>query len=364
MNSELRKEDMKKLFLALGIVISATASADPINNPQLESFLRKAMTVCPSGSIAIESVGEQGPAGFDSYRATQTSKTEERCREVNFAMVSKTTNQIVLAAVYPLPADARPLDARVREATDRILEKKTTVAFPQTPLADGLKKVVISYDTEFGPIEAGAYIDSSGKFLMAGRILDKSQDPRRQYLKALGADSAAKRPAKGAAVEILEISDFQCPSCGGAHEKLAPFLKKHAGKISYSRLDLPFFEHHDWAIHAAVVARAIQRTKPDKYWPFVDAVFAAQEQITSKNVEAKLKEIVGDLDLDWKTIEPSYKSKADKRALLAQISRLYDNDVYSTPTFVVNGQRVFYAGDSTFFMSYVETLLGANAKGK
>jgi protein-disulfide isomerase len=356
---------MKKLFFAIGIVISTAASAAPVNNEQLETFLRKAMTLCPSSSFAIEPVGEQGPAGFDSYRVTQTSKTDERCREVTFAMLSKTTSQVVLAAVYPITADGRTLEARVKEMTDRALEKPTTVTIAQMPLADGLKKVAISYDTEHGPIKAEAFLDSSTRFLMAGRLLDRSQDPRRQYLKAIGADTAAKQPlAKGAKVDIVEISDFQCPSCMKAHEKLAPFLKKYAGEISYSRLDLPFYEHHDWTIGPTLVARNLQKSAPDKYWQFVDAIFSRQEQITAKNVEAQLKEVCSDLDIDWKKVEPSLKSKAEKRALLDQIGKLYDNEVYSTPTFVVNGQRVFWAGDSTFFTSYVETLIAAAKKAK
>jgi protein-disulfide isomerase len=356
---------MKKLFLAFGITLSAAAAgAAPVNNPQLESFLRKAMTLCPSGQFTIESMGDQGPAGFESFRVTQTSKTEERCREMTFAMVSKTSNQIVIANALPLEAGNKPLEVRLKEMTDRALEKTTTIALAQTPLADGLRKVVISYDTVHGKINAEAYLDSSNRFLMAGRVLDKTQDPRRQYLKAIGADSAARNQAKGASVEILEISDFQCPSCMHAHEKIAPLLKKHAGKISYARLDLPFFEHHDWAIQPSLIARQLQRSYPDKYWSFVDAVFGRQEQITAKNVDAQLKEIASDLDLDWSKLEPALKSKADKRSLLDQIGKLYDNDVYATPTFVVNGQRVFYAGDTNFFSSYVEALLTAGGGAK
>ncbi|MBI2213429.1 MAG: thioredoxin domain-containing protein [Acidobacteria bacterium] len=356
---------MKKLFLALGIALAATAaSAAPVNNPQLESFLRKAMTLCPSGQFSIEPVGDQGPAGFDSYRVTQTSKTEERCREMTFAMVSKTTNQIVLANVFPLEPGPKPLETRIKEMTDRALEKKTSIALAQSPLADGLRKVVIAYDTEYGKINADAYLDSSNNFLMAGRVLDRTQDPRRQYLKAIGADKAARKVAKGSTVEILEISDFQCPSCMHAHETLAPLLKKHAGKITYARLDLPFFEHHDWAIHPALIARYLQRSAPDKYWPFVDSVFGRQEQITAKNVEAQLREIAADLEIDWKKIDPILKSSAEKRALLDQIGVLYDSEVYATPTFVVNGQRVFYAGDTKFFASYIEALLSAGNPAK
>lgn len=355
---------MKRLLLLLTLAISSTAAAAPVNNPQLEGFLRKAMTVCPSPTFVIEPITEQGPAGFDSYRVTQTSKTDERCREVNFAMASKTSNQVILAAVFPIPSDGRPLETRVRETTDRVLEKKTSVSIGQMPLADGLRKVTIAYDTPFGPLRANAFIDSSSRFVMAGRSLDRTQDPRRQFLKAVGSDGAARKGTKGAAVEILEISDFQCPSCMHAHGKMEAFLKKHPGKVSYARLDLPFFEHHDWAMQAAVVARALQRTAPSKYWPFVDFVFSNQEAITGKNVEAKIKEFLSDNDVDWKTIEPAWKSKEEKRALLDQISRMYDNEVYATPTFVVNGQRVFYAGDTDFMFKYIETLIGAGAKAK
>ena len=279
-------------------------------------------------------------------------------------MVSRTSNQIVLAAVFPLASDGRPVEALVRETADRVLEKKTSVSIAQMPLADGLRKVIISADTPFGPLHTAALLDSSNLFLMAGRLLDRSQDPRRQFLSAIGATGAARKGAKGAAVEVLEISDFQCPSCMNAHGKMEAFLKKHPGRISYARLDLPFFEHHAWAMPVALTARAIQRSAPAKYWPFVDYVFSNQEAITAKNVDAKIKEFLADNDVDWKAIEPALKAKEEKRALLDQIGRFYDNEVFATPTFVVNGQRVYYSGDSDYMFAYIESLLGGSAKSK
>jgi protein-disulfide isomerase len=169
-------------------------------------------------------------------------------------------------------------------------------------------------------------------------------------------DAAVRRGNGMAKVEIIEISDFQCPSCARAHQSLEPYFARNLGRVSYARLDLPLFEHHEWALPAAAAARAIHKVAPAKYWDYVDAVFKNQETIGKRPFDAFLKEFLEDNDIPWSKIEPAYNSKSERASLLDQVSRLYAAGVNSTPTFLINGQILGF-GDGKHAFEMIQRMV-------
>ncbi len=77
----------------------------------------------------------------------------------------------------------------------------------------------------------------------------------------------------GAAVTIIEISDFQCPFCSRVGPTLKKLLKAYPDdvRILWANNALSF---HDRAKPAALAALAAHRQ--GKFWPFHDKVFANQ----------------------------------------------------------------------------------------
>lgn len=342
-----------------GAFHAAAQAADPL--APLRAYAEKVLPRCPDGSVVIEPQPGAAPAGFAIYTVTVRS-SDQHCGTRKYLIHSKASQQVVIGSILQLPRDNRPLATRVAEEASNRLGKQMRATIAPFALPDGLKAVSISRDTPFGPFSYNAFVDSSGRFLIVGFRGLLNSDPAKVVRDTLGASNGARRGSASSNVEIIEISDFQCPTCANAHAKLEPFIQKNLSKINYVRLDLPLFEHHEWAVQAAMGARALQRVAPAKYWAYVDYIFKNQQQIGPRgNFDLVLKEWAEDNDVSWEAINRIYASKAERQALLEQVSRAFSIGIASTPTFLVNGQIMGFGPDGQFTMDAIKN---AVAKAK
>lgn len=91
---------------------------------------------------------------------------------------------------------------------------------------------------------------------------------------------------------IVVFSNFQCPYCAQADEKLRALLKDP--KIA-DRVDVVFkhfpFDRHPFARPASKVALAAGEQGNDKFWAMVDKLFKNQEKFSDANFSLWAKEI-------------------------------------------------------------------------
>src|SRR5215212_2451519 len=270
----LMRSDMKRSLLFLATLLVCAASQAQMLDPlaPLKTYAAKSLSRCPDGILTMERV-PGGPTNFQAFTVTVRS-SDQYCGTQKYLIYSPKTQQILIGAVVGLPEDGRPTVARISDEASRLLGNKLVATIAPFPLQDGLKAVNIARDTPFGPFNFHGFIDASEKFLIVGSRGSLKVDPAQTLRDALASSTAAVRKGNPKAkVEILELSDFQCPSCARAHTKVDPIIEKNLSKVNYGRLDLPLFEHHNWAVQAAMAARAIQRVAPKKYWSYVDYVF-------------------------------------------------------------------------------------------
>lgn len=330
---------------------------------RLISYVRKSLSNCPGNSVKLETSSDPAPAGFTRYRATQSS-SDPRCGRRADVLVHGATGSVMVGDVFPLPADPRPLEARIADLTGRILRKQVQAVVEKTPANDGARKTRIITSSKYGPFAFSGWTDSSGRFFWVGRRGTLATDPGKTLLDALEVSKGAHFGTKGAPIQIVELSDLQCPTCRRAHEKLEPILKKHASRISYTRLDLPLFEGHDWTITASLAARAMQQVAPAKYWDFVDYIFDNQESIQLSSIDNMIRDWVEAKGVDQAKFTTLWKSDAELKKLLDHTGRVYDVSINSTPTFIINGQVTPYGGDGLFVVQQLNTLLAAPAASK
>ncbi len=350
----------RALFAVTLLAVSAVAHAQARveSNAALKNYVAKVLPRCPGGTLTLEAMGTDGPANFTPYVATLRS-SDLYCGSQKYVLYSPKSQQVIIGTVIPLPKDKRPTTVRVTEEAKRLIGKEITSAIAPFSLPDGLKAVTITRPTPWGPFAYNAYVDGSEQFLIVGFRGLMTTDPAKTLRDAMNVAAGARRGSAKAKAEIIEISDFQCPTCARAHERLEPLLQKNLGKVSYIRLDLPLFEHHEWAIQAAMGARAIQRVAPAKYWAYVDHVFKNQETIGKRKFDDVIKEFADDNDLDWAALAKIYHSKSERQALLDQVSRAFAAGIASTPTFVVNGQIMGFGPDGAFTLDSIKNALSA-----
>jgi len=353
---------MKRTLFALTLLaVSSVAHAqarvaDP--NAALKNYVARVLPRCPAGVLTMEAMRPQNaPANFTPYVATLRS-SDQYCGSQKYVLYSPKSQQILVGTVIPLPNDKRPTPVRVTEEATRLIGKPVTATVAPFPLPDGLKAVNITRQTAWGSFGYSGYVDATEQFLIVGFRGLLTADPTKALKDAINVGGGARRGNAASKVEIIEISDFQCPTCARAHEKIEPLLARNLNKIHYIRLDLPLFEHHDWAVAAALGARALQRVAPTKYWSYVDYVFKNQEAIGKRKIDDVVREWMEDNDVDWAAVSKIYNSRAERQAVLDQVSRAFAVGIVATPTFIVNGQIMGFGPDGSFTFDAINNALG------
>ena len=350
---------MKKIALSLVLALtSVPLLAAPADVNALRNYLVKAMPKCPDSKITVEPISHVGPAGFVPYAATQTS-SDTTCGAQKVVLYSPSTNQVIIGTVFALSTENRSVEERVAEVASDILKTNIKATLGGFPLPDGLRPVSLTKDTPFGAFSYHGFVDSAQRFLIVGSRGNLFVDPGTTLTESLGVQNAVSRGNPKARVKIVELSDFQCPTCGKAHKQVEPIIAKNLSKIDYKRLDLPLFEHHEWALPAAAGARAIQKVAPAKYWSYVNFVFENQETIDkATSFDETLKNFCEDHDIDWKKVEKIYRSPAEREVILDQVSRAFDTGVNSTPTYIINGQIMGFGPSGSFTIAAIKQALG------
>ena len=138
-----------------------------------------------------------------------------------------------------------------------------------------------------------------------------------------------------APVKVVEWGDYQCPPCGIFARELDPQLVSEyvaTGKVHFEFRDLAFLG--DESIQAAQAAGCA--LDQGKYWPFHDTVYANQ---VGENAGAFSKE-----RLHINAFNSCVDAQTHKDEVAAMAAEANGAGINSTPTILVNGQRVNYQG--------------------
>jgi protein-disulfide isomerase len=352
---------MKRLLIAttVALILPLCAIAQPADLNTLRAYAAKAMPRCPGSAVTLEPLPSAGPSGFIAYGLTHTS-SDSTCGRKTYFFYSPSSQQIVVASLFPLPADARPAADRIAEVVMEALKKPVKVTIAPFPLPDGLRAVNMARETAYGSFSYHAFLDASQRWMMVGSRGNLRTEPAQSLLESINLSSAVRRGNPKSKIKIVELSDFQCPTCARAHKKVEPIITKNLSKVDYYRLDLPLFEHHEWSAEAALGARAIARVAPGKYWTYVNFVFDNQDSIVDgkQPFEKTLRNFVEDHDINWSAVEKIVHSPAERAALLEQVSRSFDIGINSTPTYIVNGQVLGFGPEGTYTIEQIKKAIG------
>jgi protein-disulfide isomerase len=167
-----------------------------------------------------------------------------------------------------------------------------------------------------------------------------------------------------APVRIDEFSDFQCPYCKLFHDETLQQLAQTyvaTGKVYFVFHNFPIVDSQSVAKESHDAARAaVCAAQQDKFWAYHDVLFANQtaENIGDFSVR-RLEAMASGLGLDSSKFsaclsDPQTSSKVDQDYALG----LQDN-VESTPSFMINGKLVTGAQAFSTFQAQIEADLAA-----
>lgn len=167
------------------------------------------------------------------------------------------------------------------------------------------------------------------------------------------AGSPVRGPA-GAALTLVEFSDFQCPYCSIAVAKLDAVQEAYPGKIKLIFKQFPLDTHSQAALAAASAIAAHQQ---GKFWPMHNALFAHRSNLS----RASIVELARNIGLDMKRFEADLDSPETKKTVARDVDDGDKAGVEGTPTVFINGRKYNGSLDLADFRKVIDAEL-KNAK--
>jgi protein-disulfide isomerase len=161
-----------------------------------------------------------------------------------------------------------------------------------------------------------------------------------------------------APITLIEFSSLTCPHCASYHRDTLPQITKEYVETGKVRLVYRDFPLDTLAYAGAMLARCVDRSR---YFPFLETLFVNQSSW------ARSKNPLDDLE---KLAKLAGLSKADfdaclgNQELLAGIRKAQEkagleHDIRSTPTFLVNGERIEGAADFAAMKKLIDKAIAA-----
>jgi protein-disulfide isomerase len=168
---------------------------------------------------------------------------------------------------------------------------------------------------------------------------------------------SATGPARGpdgAAITIVEFSDFQCPYCVRAEGTVKDLLEleKYKGKIRLVYRDYPLPSHH-LAPKASEAAHCA--ADQGKFWEMHDKLFAASPKLEVTDLKGYARELSLDAGRFDKCLDSGDKTKVVQDHAKAG----EEAGVRGTPAFFINGRLLSGAQPLEAFKSIVDAELAA-----
>ena len=162
--------------------------------------------------------------------------------------------------------------------------------------------------------------------------------------------------AADAPVTIIEYSSMTCPHCAAFHGETLPQIKANyidAGKARLVFRDFPFDRP---ALLAAALARCAGE---ERYFGFLDVLFRTQKSwARAANPEEALGRIARLGGLKKDEIDACLADQALLDSIMqSRLQGSQEFEIKSTPTFIINGEKVVGAQPYEYFEEILERML-------
>lgn len=156
------------------------------------------------------------------------------------------------------------------------------------------------------------------------------------------------RGERGAPLELVMFGDFQCPFCLGAQSVIRRVRERLGDRLVFGFRHLPIPERHPLAPLAAQASEAA--AAQGRFWEYHDALFAAQPKLSLKTMLA----VAGELGLDADRMAAEIDAEAYAERVARDVGSAQASGATGTPTFFVNGVRLYGAYDASSLVEALE----------
>src|SRR5687767_12861788 len=113
---------MKRALLAASLLVCTVASAQRLDpNAPIKAYASKVLPRCPGGTLTVEEA-DGGPKNFQTF-AVAVRSADKYCGTQKYLLYSPKTQQVLVGAVVPLPADGRSAADRITAKSSEMLDR-------------------------------------------------------------------------------------------------------------------------------------------------------------------------------------------------------------------------------------------------
>lgn len=155
-----------------------------------------------------------------------------------------------------------------------------------------------------------------------------------------------KKPQDGIP-HVTVFEDYQCPACAARYEQYGPVWEQLVadGKITVETVTARFMDGDTGdASHRAAMAAAAADVV-GKYGEMHKVIFGNQSRYTEKQLRDEFPAAAGIEGEDLKKYQELYETRALKDFVDGANDRFFNDEINSTPTYVVNDKRLVFANE-------------------
>lgn len=160
-----------------------------------------------------------------------------------------------------------------------------------------------------------------------------------------------KQGKTGAAIELVEYGDYQCPYCGKAYFEVKKLQDKLGDKLLFVFRNFPLSNMHEHAFNAAIASEVAGSV--GKFWQMHDLLFENQRALD----DYYLIEYAKKLGIDRETFEAKFSEPEFEEKVENDLESGLRSGVNGTPSFFINGEKYEGSYLSDDIYEYIRNIL-------
>lgn len=166
-------------------------------------------------------------------------------------------------------------------------------------------------------------------------------------------------------IVLVEYADFQCPACAAYHPIVKKLYEEFGTDVKFVFRHFPLRQIHPNANIAAIAAESAGAQ--GKFWEMHDMIFenqrtwSRQRSTSAKKIFASYAE---KLELDVEKFKSDSKSKEIRKILDDSYRNASRARINSTPTFLLNGEKIITPRNYKDFKKLLDEALQAKTSDK
>ena len=364
---------MRRWMMAVAALLVATGCAAQIGDLELKRFAKAYIGYAPGAMVTLtENALRTAPAGpYQTVRAERTTTMGEG-KEPLAMLVDPTARTAVVGLLFPLPPTDPPVTGEtlprfvqqvLPEALGSFLGNRVKIPWPMSPTRpSGVLALIAKVETGYGPVQMALAISTDGKYLALGGSWPLDRDPRAVRREILeNADVQWDPGHDKATVNLVEVSDFQCPACKRGWGIVKPVLTEAGDTVRHGLVNFPLYNSHPWAFRAAVAGECVGSLWPDRLVALKEEFYRLQDSMTFDGVDPAAIGFLAQQSLDEKNFRACYLKDPSVDRVLRQLELGYRLGVFGTPTYFANGEQLPW-GEPEVFAKRLQGIVAAKGR--